>query len=102
MDRRDGGQNTNLGLGDGAQILYVSSVGGSHLEDEDLCARGGGQDGKGDADLVVQVSCRRGDTLPGVSENGSEGVLSRCLAHSACNADNGRRRRVWAEERPTR
>src|SRR3712207_8437013 len=40
-------QDTDIGRGDGAQILYIPCVGGSHLEDEDLCARGGGQDGEG-------------------------------------------------------
>ena len=35
-------------------------------------------------------------------ENGREGVLGRCLAHSARDADNGRRRRVLAKKRPTR
>jgi hypothetical protein len=59
MDRRDGCQDTDVGRGDGAQILYIPCVGGSHLEDEDLCARVGGQDGEGKADLVVQVSRRR-------------------------------------------
>ena len=102
MDRGDGRQNTDLGRCDGAQVLYVPGVGGAHLEDEDLCARVGGQDGKGKADLVVQVSCRRRDTFPGVPENGREGVLGRRLAYGARDADNGGRRRVLAQKRPAR
>ena len=100
MDRRDGCQDTDVGRGDGAQILYVPCVGGSHLENENLCTRVGGQDGEGKADLVVQVPCRRRDTPPGMPENGREGVLGRRLAHSARNPDNGGRRRVLAQKRP--
>src|ERR671913_370113 len=83
--------------GDGAQVLYVPGVGGAHLQDEYLRARVGGQDGKRKADLVVQVSCRRGDTLPGVPENRREGVLGRRLAHRSRDADDGGRRRILAQ-----
>ena len=39
--------------------------------------------------------------LPGMPENGREGVLGRRLAHGARNPDDGRRRRVLAQKRPT-
>ena len=102
MHGRDGGQDPDLGGGYAAQVLDVPGVGGAHLEDEDLGAGVGGEDGEGEPDLVVQVSGGGRDALSRVPEDGREGVLGRGLSDRTGDADDGGRSGVRANERPPR
>ena len=84
----DVGDEAAVGVGDAAEEFYLAGVVGTHLDNGHLGVLGDGEQGEGDAEVVVEVAL--GGRHPvAAGEDGGDQLLGGGFAVGAGDADDG-------------